>query len=147
MAIDRVSHVNGLPRLRKFVSLHCTERKYSYQVKKCGDAACNICKPPNLPRDIFNQLKWIPDPIPDSDGLYKQFSSLYGTKTSEDHCTSLKQKSKRRKTLPFASSLRHVKNVDMMLQCEECNLWRLLYSKQRLLASEREKLEGIHDTS
>ena len=66
---------------------------YSFQVKKCGDAACNICKPPNLPRDIFSQLKWIPDPIPDSDGHYKQFSTcLYGTKTSEDYCPSLKQK-------------------------------------------------------
>ena len=47
---------------------------------------------PNLPRDIFSQLKWIPDPIPDSDGHYKQFSSLYRTKTSEDYCPSLKQK-------------------------------------------------------
>ena len=84
--------LKGLPLLTKFISLHCTERKYSFQVKKCGDAACNICKPPNLPRDIFSQLKWIPDPIPDSDGHYKQFSSLYRTKTSEDYCPSLKQK-------------------------------------------------------
>ena len=70
-------------------------------------------------------------------------SQVYMKPKLEDYCPSLKQKNQRRKTLPFASSLRHVKNVDMMLQCEECNMWRLLYSKQRLLASEREKLEEI----
>ena len=47
----------------------------------------------------------------------------------------------KRKTLPFASSLRHVKNVDMMLECEHCVLWRLLYSQKKLSWKEREELE------
>ena len=30
-----------------------------------------------------------------------------------------------------------------MLQCDECGLWRLLYSKQKLSRKEREDLQGI----
>ena len=30
------------------------------------------------------------------------------------------------------------KNVDMMLECEHCGLWRLLYSQQKLTKKERE---------
>ena len=45
-----------------------------------------------------------------------------------------------RKSLPFSVSKQHVKNVDMMLQCDECGLWRLLYCKRKL-KQERELLE------
>ena len=43
--------------------------------------------------------------------------------------------------LPFSSNLKHVKNVDMMLQCEECESWRLLYSQKKLTHRERTQLE------
>lgn len=46
-----------------------------------------------------------------------------------------------KKTLPFSASLQHVKNVDMMLLCDECEIWRLLYSKKKLNRGERRQLE------
>ena len=79
--------------------------------------------------------------MPGEEGHYKKFADLYGTKTTESHRPSLQKKSNKRKTLPFASSLRHVKNVDMMLECEHCGLWRLLYSQKKLSRKEREELE------
>jgi len=110
----------------------CRRRKYLFQIKKCGSSSCSICKPPKLPSDVFQTISFIPDPVPGDEGHYKCFSDVYGTDTTEEHCPSLKKPNKRRKTLPFSSNLTHVKNVDMMLQYEECDSWRLLYSQHKL---------------
>ena len=53
-----------------------------------------------------------------------------------------------KKTLPFSASIQHVKNVDLMLQCDECSMWRLLYSKFKLTRKERADLQvPIEDIS
>ena len=47
---------------------------------------------------------------------------------------------KMKKTLLFSASVQcvqHVKNVDMMVQCDECGQWRLLYSNRKLKHDER----------
>ena len=49
----------------------------------------------------------------------------------------VKDLKKRKETLPFTASLQHVKNVDIMLQCDECGLWRLLYSQKKLTKRDR----------
>ena len=59
----------------------------------------------------------------------------------EAHRPSL-QKEFKAKTLPFASSLYHVKNINMMLQCEHCGRWRLLYSQYKLSKKERADLQA-----
>ena len=90
-------------------------------VKKCGSSTCEFCEPPQLPSDTFSTLS---GPMP-------------GTDTSVSvTCTDQLQKQSK-KTLPFASSLRHVKNVDMMLECEHCGSWRILYCEQKLTKKER----------
>ena len=73
----------------------CARRHYFFVVKKCGSSDCDMCNPPRLPSN-------------------KGFADVYGTTTDESHRPSLQKKSKKTKTLPFASSLKHVKNVDMM---------------------------------
>ena len=133
------------PQLKAFLDHCCVLRKYMFQIKKCGSSACAICGPPCLPPEKFNQIKFLPDPMPGEAGHYKSFSEVYGTKTTEAHCPSAAKTAKRRKTLPFSSNLRHVKNVDMMLQCEECESWRLLYSQKRLALKERTELEKALD--
>jgi len=35
-----------------------------------------------------------------------------------------------------------VRNIDLMLQCDECGLWRLLYSKYKLTKKERSDLQA-----
>ena len=96
-------------------------RKYMFQIKKCRSRLCGICKPPCLPSDTFKSL---PDPMTGEEGHYKSFSEVYGCATSEKDCPSAAASPKCKKTLPFASNLRHVTNVGMMLQCEECESWR-----------------------
>ena len=51
----------------------------------------------------------------------------------------LSRNNQKRKILLFASSLRHVKNIDKMLQCEQCGSWRLLYCEQKVTKKERER--------
>ena len=125
----RKSSLDSKPQLKKFMDHCCVIHKYIFQIKKCGSLTCSICKPPHLPQEIFKQSKFLPDPMHRKEGHYKPFSDVYGTTTSEEHCSSSTKKTKRRKTLPFPSNLKHVKNIDMMVQCDECDVWRLLYSQ------------------
>lgn len=134
----RKSSLDSKPQLKKFMDHCCVIHKY---ITKCGSLTCSICKPPHLPQEIFKQIKFLPDPMPVEEGHYKPFSEVYGTTTSEEHCPSSTKKTKRRKTLPFPSNLNRVQNVDMMLQCEECDVRKLLYSQKKLTYRERTQLE------
>ena len=65
-------------------------RHYSFTIKKCGEPACTICRPPHCSPEDFEQLYRLPDPVPGDDMHYKSFEELYGKKTTEDHRPSLK---------------------------------------------------------
>ena len=119
------------PLFQEFLSHCCQARHYSFCVKKCGSTDCNICLPPRLPSDVFSKIHNLPDPTPGSDGHYKRFSEVYGTKTIEAHRPSLAKKAGKAKTLPFIASVQHVRNISLMIQCEECEMWRLLYSPKK----------------
>ena len=47
------------------------------------------------------------------------------------------------KTLTYSPSEQHARNVGVLVQCDECDKWRLLFSKRKLSARERAQLEGI----
>ena len=42
---EKVSHKTITPQLRKFISHCCSQRHYFFEIKKCGEAACEICTP------------------------------------------------------------------------------------------------------
>ena len=66
--------------------------------------------------------------------------------TSEEHRPSLKKAPKAKaKSLPLYASVQHVKNAQLMLQCEECNMWRLVYSKYKLSVAQRCQLQRLLD--
>ena len=67
----------------------CQQRHYSFCIKKCGDSACGVCKPPRLPPDTFSKIHFVPDPVPQAYGHYKSFEDVYGTVTTEEHRPSL----------------------------------------------------------
>ena len=48
-----------------------------------------------------------------------------------------------KKMLPLYASVQHVKNAQLMVQCEECNMWRLVYSKYKLSVAERNQLQQL----
>lgn len=65
-----------------------------FSIKKCGKADCNICAPVRLSSSVFEQIHFIPDPVPDSDKEhYLPFSELYGTQTTEKNIVHLYKRS------------------------------------------------------
>ena len=45
--------------------------------------------------------------------------------------------------LSFSPSKQHVLNVDTIVQCEECNMWRLLFSRKKLSVCDKKQLQDI----
>ena len=136
---DKMSSVE---KYHDFLKQHCKVRHYMFSVKKCNRPSC-ICKPPRLPMEVFINLHHLPDPIPDGDH-YKDFDQLYGKgETTEEHRPSLKEPGKTSSGIPFTPTAQFSKNVDRLIQCHECDKWRLIYSKKALNAAEKKEVEKI----
>ena len=45
----------------------------------------------------------------------------------------------------FNDLIRHVTNVGIMVQCKQCDMWRLLYSKRKLTLSEKQQLQSLFE--
>ena len=127
--------------LRKFLSHCCQVRHYTFSVLKCGKPTCTICRPPRLPSDVFDQLHHLPDPSMGEGGHYKPFMDVFGRTTTEDERPS-KKKSRDVRKGPFIPSVQHAKNTNVMVQCEECLKWRLVYSRYKLKPAEKAELEA-----
>ena len=144
-SLRKKSDLKHAPAFHKFLS-HCTrERHYFFEVKKCGQETCTICKPLRLSKDIFEQIKPFPDPLPGSDGHYLSFSNIYGSQTSEQHRPTLKKRSCKQKTLPFHGKIQHVKNANITVECEECGMWRLVYARKKLTMAQQKTLMSALD--
>ena len=48
-----------------------------------------------------------------------------------------------KKPLPFFASVQHAKNSQLVIQCDECNMWRVAYSKYCLIIDQHKKLQII----
>lgn len=106
-----------------------------FSVKKCGSDSCLWCQKPRLPGEIFQTLHHLPDPTPQGE-KYLDFKSLYGTDTSEIFRPSLSQSEQRGHGMPFSPSAQYAKSVGVVLQCDECQKWRVIYSKTVLSAEQ-----------
>ena len=138
-SLHKKSDLKDAPSISLFLE-HCTrQRHYFFEVRKCGQVACGICKPVRLPQEVFEKIKSFPDPMPGTDDHYLPFSEVYGSDTTEVHRPSTKRK--KQSTLPFHGKLQHVKNCNMMIACEECGLWRLVYAQHKLSQSQRSLLD------
>ena len=127
------ANVQGKQDLLKFMDHCCRCRHYSFDILKCGSSACTICKLPRLSQDVFSKLHHLPDPIIGDDQHYLNFEEVFGTDTTEkDRPSAQKSKDGGRKF-----TLKHVKNANIMLMCDDCGLWRLLYSCNKLTDGER----------
>ena len=110
---------------------------------------CNICKPIRSDELDFSQVHSLPDPIPTANkASYKEFSDVYGTITTEQHRPSLihQQQKKKRTHIGFSPTAQFVRNVGIVIECCECNKWRVLYSKSKLSSFEIATLERYLDT-
>lgn len=123
-------NVLGQQSLLDFMDHCCQWRHYSFDILKCG---LPICKPPCLPKEVSNYT----------------ISPTQSSAIMDDHISLLAKclvHRPQRKTdyLPRSRrrfTLKHVKNANLMLICEECSLWRLLYSCTKLSAEEQRKIQ------
>ena len=97
-----------------------------FGVKKCGKEDCEICLPPRLPRNEFDQLH---HPIADGEH-YKSFEDVYGCMTSEKDCPSLKNPAN---GIPFSPSAQTARRLVL---CSNYLKPRVVYSKLKLKIEE-----------
>ena len=132
------------PGLKRFLDHFCVDRRYFFSIKKCGSTTCSICRPPQLPVDIFDTLHHLPDPVPDSTGEhYKDFDDIYGSNTTEKHRPSLADSSRKPHGLPFQPNAQYAKNVNETIKCTECLKPRVLYSKNKLKFTDQITLQNL----
>ena len=125
--------------LLKFFETHCVQRHYMFSVKKYGEGSCNVCKEPRLPADVFSTLSHLPDPIPNGEH-YKDFDSVYGTTTTEENLPSLSEKSKKGHGMTYSPAAQTAKNANLVIQCDSCGKWRVLYAERKLQNAVRERV-------
>ena len=117
------------PDFQRFVQHCCQIRQYSFSIKKCGLTTCSMCKPPHLPAEVFQDLHFLPDPVPESNNdHYKPFDELYGTTTSEVYCPSKHNRGSSSCDIPFSPSGQTACNVMELLVCSDCRRPRVLYA-------------------
>ncbi len=80
--------------------------------------------------------------MPGSDGHFMAFEEVYDTETTEKHRPSSVKKSSKHCSLPFHGKLQHVKNANLMIECEECGMWRLVYALRKLNSIQRSSLQN-----
>lgn len=140
-------------KLREFISFHCQERHYSFQVKKCGHDHCRfgVCQPPRLSQDVFDSLSWLPDPIPDTGSAdhYTRYADLKGVATTDQHRPSSKNKADRDANLlqeqGCPNSLLTAQRVRDVIICSECSKPRCIFSSNKLSAQEKRLLEQVKE--
>jgi len=73
-----------------------------------------------------HEVHYLPDPVlsDSEEGHDKSFDEVYGEQTTEKDRPSAK-KAEEVDSRHFTG--KSVKNANLMLQCEECELWRLVY--------------------
>ncbi|RIA88347.1 hypothetical protein C1645_826466 [Glomus cerebriforme] len=70
--------LNKHHELQNFIKSYYQIRIYSFQIQKCEKDDYKFCLPIKLPRNVFDTLKFISDPM-----LSNDFDELYGTETKE----------------------------------------------------------------
>ena len=116
-----------------------------FSIKKCTENDCAICKPPRLPTEMFNKIRHLPEPEPSGLDHYKPFEDVYGQPTSEKHRPSLTQKNKTKHGIPFSPSAQYAKSVGIVVQCQDCDKWRCLYSQRKISRKMHKKIQNTLD--
>ena len=109
------------PNLCAFINHCCQVEHYIFGILKCGKSSCSICKPVRLPSHVFGRLWHLPHPVLGE--VYLLFSEVFKINTTGEFYPSLQKKTSKCQGLPFYNSVQHVKNCQLMVQCENCEMW------------------------
>ena len=77
--------------------------------------------------------------------LYKKLHVFYPWFQSTPSKNTARPRKDRTNPFPakFSPSEQHVRNADIMLQCENCDKWRLLFATKKLPVREKDQLTQI----
>ncbi|EXX60200.1 hypothetical protein RirG_182130 [Rhizophagus irregularis DAOM 197198w] len=120
--------------LVKFIKTHCQERVYSFQIKKCNQTFCKVCYRIRMPTDIFQNLHFLPDPIPSRDNPdhYETFANLYSKPTTEKFRSSLINLESKAELVPKQQK----QDLKLVLQTYTYTCGSLIFSDDHNLAQE-----------
>ncbi|GET60495.1 hypothetical protein GLOIN_2v1773127 [Rhizophagus irregularis DAOM 181602=DAOM 197198] len=124
----------------EFIDTHCQIRQYSFQIKKCNNSECTICLPVELPIEVFDELHFLPDPEPSiaDSNHYKDFSSIYGTQTSENFRPS---KAGQLEADNLPQGIFNNNRVREFVECDFCGKIRCIYSMSALKKEQMSTLQ------
>ena len=84
----------------------------------------------------------LPNPIIGEDGHYMAFSSVFGQNINNSGAPS-ELSGKKKANLGFNATQQHAKNTNTVILCEECGMWRIIFSKNKLSAQSRVDLANL----
>ncbi|XP_063434558.1 uncharacterized protein LOC134715936 [Mytilus trossulus] len=135
-------------QVQDFIARHGRSSHYAFQLKKCND--CPYCEinPPRIPEDKFQDLHFLPNPVPGENNQYKSFSELYGQNTGEEqhrpgaaHKAEENENDKQRRDLFKNNKVREV------ILCSECSKPRCIFSEKKLSREQDELILRLKEDS
>ena len=132
-------------QLTQFLATHTGSRHYTFQIRKCNESSCGICRKPRLSPQQLEMCSWLPDPQPNliEPSEYLSFKDLYGKDTTEMHRPGLKSKCEDRDGGSNLFTGQRVRNV---VVCQECLMPRCVYAQYTLTQVQKAKVERIYES-
>ena len=78
------SNIGEHTDISEFIHHCCWISHYTFDILKCRQETCKLCRPFSLPKQVFDRIKQLPFPVPGEDGHYKAFSDVFGSDASEE---------------------------------------------------------------
>ena len=149
---DKVAQLKDRPWLKQFLEHCCKCRTYVFCIKKCGKEECQTCKVPRLPRDVFDDIDFLPDPKPNERGdHYLPFRDLYGSDVGNDESEKHLPSKALTKAVGhgiegFQPTIQTAKSVSRTLKCAECAKPRMMYAARKVSDQDKLKLTRTVDS-
>ena len=83
--------LSSRPQLLEFMDHCCQSRHYTFCIKKCGNQECSICLPLKMDSSVFQDLKFLPDPMLQPNSHYLPFDQALSKQTTERDWPSLQK--------------------------------------------------------
>ena len=93
---------------------------------------------------LYVDLYTLPNPSIGEDGHYKDFQTVIKTDTSKSYAPSELTKNSKA-NLGFNVTQQHAKNTGTVIQCDECSMWCLIFSKKKLSPQGKADLARLLD--
>ena len=126
---------------QNFLTTHCNEGEYAFQIRRCLDVSC-------CPGEELNEkLQWLSSPVPDDENPshYKKLAEVLGNEPTDTWVPSIKYVAPK---FDEEEQGCHVavlcgQNIRNTVQCSSCSRVRGLYTKRKLLHNESAELARI----